>query len=514
MANETHNRPALLVAEGVKKQFGGVRALVDGAFTLIAGEVHAIMGENGAGKSTLGKILAGVFPASAGTLLLDGQPFAPTNPRQAQQLGVAMIFQELDLFPHLSIAENIVAANLAYKEGVFAKRAAMDAFCRPFLDKVGLLAPSNTLVAKLPMGDQQLVAIARALSMDARIIVMDESTSALTEDAVENLFGVIRDLKSMGVSVIYVSHKMEEIFAICDHVTVLRDGVTVGSHPTADTTMDELIRLMVGRPIDRNAHAPSHKTGKEVLRFESVSTHALRQVCFGLHQGEVLGIAGLVGSGRTEIGQALFGLDAIVSGAMWLNGQAYTPGAPGQAIAQGVGLVPEDRKTMGLMMQMSVRENATLSALSRRGNRATDLTQNGFVRRTAEAELDQRIAKSTRLKAADPRAPVSHLSGGNQQKVLLGRWLMVDPEVLFLDDPTRGVDVGAKEDIYTLIEELAAKGTSVIMVSSELPELLRCCDRILVMNQGRLVGEFDAREADQESIMHLAASARNVGASV
>ena len=489
----------LLIAEGVKKNFGGVHALVDGAFTLRAGEVHAIMGENGAGKSTLGKILAGVYPPNAGSIRLEGQPFAPASPRQAQALGVAMIFQELDLFPHLSVAENMVAANLAYKEGWRSRRAAMNDFAQPWLDQVGLKVAPGTRVGKLSIGDQQLVAIARALSMRARILVMDESTSALTEHAVDNLFGVIRELRQAGITVVYVSHKMEEIFAICDRVTVLRDGSTVGSHQTADTDMADLIRLMVGRPLDRNAHAISHSTDTETLRLDSVCTQTLHNASLSLHQGEVLGIAGLVGSGRSEIGRALFGLDALTHGEIQLNGRKIDPASPAEAMREGIGLVPEDRKTQGLMMQMSVRENATLSVLPR-------LARAGWIDGKAEAELDTDIGKRTRLKSAAPRAPVSHLSGGNQQKVLLGRWLMVDPEVLFLDDPTRGVDVGAKEDIYSLIEQLVARGKSILMVSSELPELLRCCDRILVMNRGRLVGDVKARRTSQEAIMHLAAA--------
>ena len=391
----------LLTAQGVSKHFGGVQALVDGSFTLYPGEVHAIMGENGAGKSTFGKILAGVYPANKGTIQLDGENFAPASPRHAQELGVAMIFQELDLFPHLSVAENMVAANLAFPEGVIARRAAMDAFSRPFLEQVGLSVPTNTEVRELPIGDQQLVAIARALSMDARIIVMDESTSALTEDAVENLFRVIRELKKLGVAVIYVSHKMDEIFAICDRVTVLRDGSTVGSHLTAETNMEQLIRLMVGREIDTSAYAQSHAYSKPVLRFEDVYTDALQAISFDLRHGEVLGLAGLVGSGRSEVGQALFGLDPLRSGTIYLRGELFQPRSPGDAINHGVGLVPEDRKAMGLMMQMSVRENASLTMLPR-------LTKRGFIDRRRESMQDREMGERTRLKSADPEAPVSH----------------------------------------------------------------------------------------------------------
>ena len=487
----------LLEARGVTKHFGGVAALLDGAFSLRAGEIHAIMGENGAGKSTLGKILAGVYPPDAGSITLDGELFCPANPREAQARGVAMIYQELDLFPHLSIAENMVTANLAFNENVWVKRGEMEAFAQPFVRRVGLNAPLHTLVGELSIGDQQLVAIARALSMNAQVMVMDESTSALTEHAVDNLFNVIRELKSLGVAIIYVSHKMDEIFSICDRVTILRDGVTVGSYSTLDVGMEELIQCMVGREIDTDVQSISHRLDEVILSFEDVCTSKLRDVSFHLNKGEVLGVAGLVGSGRTELGEALFGLDVIESGLMTFRGIPYHPASPVNAMEQGIGFVPEDRKTMGLMMQMSVRENGMLSGLVR----------GGVVQHREEADRDNVLAQRTRLKSANPRASVSCLSGGNQQKVLLGRWLSVDPEVYFLDDPTRGVDVGAKQDIYTLIDTMAAEGKSLIMVSSELPELLRCCDRILIMNSGRIVGEVDARNTGQEAIMHLATAA-------
>ena len=494
----------LLIAKGVTKRFGGVVALSDGCFTLRTGEVHAIMGENGAGKSTLGKILAGVFPADSGQMLLDGKPFTPANPQASQASGVAMIFQELDLFPHLSVAENMVIANRAFDEGLLARRDRMLAFIQPHLHAVGFQGEFHQPVGELSIGDQQLIAIARALSMEARILVMDESTSALTEDAVQVLFSVIRNLKAMGVSIIYVSHKMDEIFAICDHVTVLRDGATVGDAKTSETDMARLIQLMVGREVDRSAQAVSHATSKEVLRLEDVSSASVRDVDFSLHAGEVLGIAGLVGAGRSEIGRILFGLDPLLAGKMTLADAPYEPGSVREAKRRGVGLVPEDRKGMGLMMQMSVRENSSLSVL----HSLVSAWPFSVIQTRREAEEDRLVSERTRLKSADPRAPVHHLSGGNQQKVLLGRWLQVNPDVLFLDDPTRGVDVGAKEDIYRLVEDAAEAGKGVLVVSSELPELLRCCDRILVMNHGRQVGEVNARATSQEAIMQLAAAPR------
>ncbi len=488
----------LLRAEGISKHFGGVYALRNASFSMRAGEVHALVGENGAGKSTFGKILAGVVKPDEGNLFLNDMAFRPGNPREAQQHGIAMIFQELDLFPNLSVAENIAATNLAIREGTLVRRSQLESFCQPFLDQVGLRVPPGRMVGELPMGRQQLVAIARALSMNARILVMDESTSSLTDEAVEVLFKVIEKLKAAGVSIIYVSHKMDEIFRICDRATVLRDGEYVGTRDLADSSIDEIIAMMVGREVDRTQRTPSSATDEVLLEVDGFTTPKIRHVSFAVHRGEVLGIAGLVGSGRAEIGEALFGLRPVLSGSVTLKGRPYRPRRPREAMDEGFGLVPRDRKTMGLMMQMSVRENAVLSRLPR-------LQQAGFVRRNEEREQFHDIARRTRLKAADPRHPVSTLSGGNQQKVLLGRWLMVDPDILFLDDPTRGVDVGAKNDIYTLIEGLAAGGKAVLMVSSELPELLRCCDRILVMNGGEAVAMLDAATTSQEEIMSYAA---------
>jgi len=490
----------VLAAEGVHKNFAGVHALVDARVAVARGEVHALMGENGAGKSTLGKVLAGVFRPDAGRILIDGQPVMPADPLEAQRLGVCMIFQELDLFPHLTVAENIAAGNLHFREGLFTSPLRLAAACEPYLARVGLEVPAECTVGELSLGQMQLVAIARALSMDARVIVMDEATSSLTDDAVARLFRLVGQLRDAGVSVIYVSHKLAEIFRIADRVTVLRDGRTIGTLRTAETDADELVRMMVGRDLRGRVRAATHAAEEVLLEVRGLSTARLHHVGFELRRGEVLGIAGLVGSGRSEIGRALFGLDPLSGGDILLRGRPYRPRGPRQAMDCGLGLLPEDRKLAGLMMQMSVRENASLSALS-------DLSHGGWVRPGAERQACERVAASTCLRAASHDHAVSSLSGGNQQKVLLGRWLLVDPEVLFLDDPTRGVDVGAKEDIYVTIERLAATGKGVMMVSSELPELLRCCDRILVLHDGRAVGALDATDATQEEIMALATAA-------
>jgi ABC-type sugar transport system ATPase subunit len=346
----------------------------------------------------------------------------------------------------------------------------------------------------------QLLAIARALSMDARIILMDEPTSSLFDDAAERLFGLIAALKQRGVAIVYVSHKMDEIFRICDRATVLRDGETIGTVEIARATPGELIRMMVGRELEFAARSARRAPGEIVLAAEKLTTAKLHDVSFELRRGEVLGIAGLVGSGRSELGAALFGLDPITAGTLRVQGKPRAPRSPRHAMDGGMGLLPEDRRLQGLMMRMSVLENATLAVLS-------EISGLGFIHRREEASALAPVARQLALNYPSPLAPVSQLSGGNQQKVLLARWLLLNPTVLFLDDPTRGIDVGAKQDVYRLIDELAAAGKAIILVSSELPELLRCSDRILVLNEGRVAAHYDAAEATQEKIMSAATNA-------
>ena len=489
--------PAFLRAENIVKRYGGVHALSEVSVSFNHGEVHALLGENGAGKSTLGKILAGAIVADGGRILLDDRPVVIANPLDAQRLGISIILQELDLFPHLTIAENIVIGNLNYRDKLIVRHASMDRFCRPFLDQVGLDIHSNRLLRSLPIGKMQQVAIARALSMNVRLIVMDESTSSLTDEAVAQLFELIRKLKASGVTIAYVSHKLDEVFEICDRATVLRDGRFVATHDINEIQPRDLIRLMVGREISQQ-HDRSSEPGDTLLCVKGLRTHRINRISFELRKGEVLGIAGLVGAGRTGLGAALFGLDRIVGGTIELNGKPFRAHHPRGAMRQGIGLLPEDRKLEGLMMQMGVDENASLSVLRR-------LSRWTFVRRRRERKATNRIYEETALKASSYKAAVSTLSGGNQQKVLLARWLLVNPDVLFLDDPTRGVDVGAKQDIYGIIERLASQGKGILLVSSELPELLRCCDRLMVLQDGEQRGIVNVAETTQEEIMQLAA---------
>ena len=500
MTKTTRSETPLLRARGIVKHFGGVKALRSGDVDIFAGEVHAVMGENGAGKSTFGKIIAGAIDATAGDIEFDGRQVQIRNPIDAQRLGIAIIFQELDLFPNLSIAENIVIRNLAFPERLRVDRKRMRAFCQPLLEKVGLDIDPATLVGDLHIGHQQLVAIARALSMNARVIVFDESTSALTEESVEGLFAVIDTLRKDGVACVYVSHKMDEIFRIPDRITVLRDGEYVGTRRASETNHSELVTMMVGHAVTGKERAQSHATDQPLLKVENLKTELLAGVNFTLHRGEVLGLAGLVGAGRGDIGRALFGLERVAGGSIHLRDREICPRSPRKAVTEGIGLLPRNRKVDGLMMQMSVRANQSLASLRR-------FSTAGLLRLKSEAQATDEVTRQTRLKAASPHIEVNALSGGNQQKSLLSRWLIVDPDIYFLDDPTRGVDVGAKEDIYALIEEMAARGKGVLLVSSELPELLRCCDRIVVLNQGRQTAIVDPNTTSQEEILHHAMEA-------
>jgi ABC-type sugar transport system ATPase subunit len=501
-----HNQS--LRAEGVRKHYDGVQALCGASFSLASGEVHALMGENGAGKSTLAKIIAGSVRADSGQIFIDGKLAEIKNPLDAQRLGVGIIYQELDLFPHLSIAENIAI-------GRPVKFRGLNSFAQPFLARVGLANRPGTMLGTLRAGEMQLVAIARALASNAHILLMDEPTSSLFDDAVERLFRLIADLKRQGVAIVYVSHRMDEIFRICDRVTVLRDGVAVGTRAVSETSPEELIRMMVGRDLESTPRREP-MSGPVLLSVSNLSTKKLQNVSFELRQGEVLGIAGLVGAGRSEIGAALFGLDDRVGGSIRLNGSEIDPRSPAEAIRLGIALVPEDRKKEGLMMQMSVAENALLlggvapcgrgseGLLSRdRRERSAGATI-GIIDHAAESRMLAPVFRSLALKTESPDVRVSTLSGGNQQKVLLARCLLGAPDVLFLDDPTRGIDVGAKQEIYAIIEKLKAEGKGILLVSSELPELLRCSDRILVMREGRATATLQASEATQERIMKSA----------
>jgi ABC-type sugar transport system ATPase subunit len=487
----------LLRAEHVNKRYGGTRALNDASFSVTPGEVHALIGENGAGKSTLSKVIAGVVQPESAEICWKEEKVEIPSPLKAQRLGIGIVFQELDLFPNLSIAENLVIGNAWAERHLFVNWRALTDFCRPFLAQVGLSLNPRTRVAELRVAEMQLVSIARAVSFNARLIIMDEPTSSLSEDAVARLFALIRQLKAAGVSIVYVSHKMKEILEIADRVTVLRDGTTVGTRETREVTIDEIIMMMVGRELASRSSNWENKPGEVILDVEGLHTPKIENISFKVRRAEVLGVAGLVGAGKSELGAALFGLDQIKSGNIRLNGCNILPKSPRQAIRAGLGLLPEDRKSEGLMMQMSVRENSTIAALTR-------FQRFGLINRQQESKESEPIFRRMRLHAASDRVSVDTLSGGNQQKVLFSKWLLVSPDVLFLDDPTRGIDVGAKQDIYNIIQELTSQGKGIIFVSSELPELLQYSHRILILCEGRCTGIVDSRSATQEQIMALA----------
>lgn len=489
--------PELLRASNINKHYDGTHALRDVSLSILPGEVHALVGENGAGKSTLSKVIAGVVQPDSGELTWNGSPVSIQTPLDAQRLGIGIIFQELDLFPHLTIADNLVIGNLVSERGMFLDRKSMDQFCAPLLREAGLNCPSSRLVADLSLAQMQLVAIARALGMNARLIIMDEPTSSLSEDGAETLFGLIRGLKEKGVSIIYVSHKMDEIFRISDRISVLRDGEMIATNAAKETNVGEVIALMVGRELQQIATRKEIEQARVLLRVKELSTPQLEDISFDLHAGEVLGVAGLVGSGRSSLGAALFGLEKIQSGSMELRGEPFQPRSPAHAVSRGLGLAPEDRKAQGLMMQMSIIENSTFNVLGQ-------LQRAGFIDQSEEKRRATEAHQTLRLKSRSGADAVSTLSGGNQQKVLLSRWLLADPDVLFLDDPARGIDIGAKHDIYELLVKLTAAGKGIILVSSELPELLRCSDRILVLHEGRSMGILARDGATQERIMAMA----------
>jgi len=484
----------LLEARNISKHFQGTRALHNVDLRLNAGEVHALMGENGAGKSTLSKIIAGVVTRDSGEIFLDGHQVEIPNPLAAQALGIGIVFQELDLFPHLTVAENMAIGNTAAPEHSIVRFSTLNVWAAQFLERVKLDVSPGTPLRRLSIGQAQRVAIARALSMKARILLLDEPTSSLTEDGVESLFDLISDLKMQGVAFVYVSHKTDEVLRIADVITVLRDGRPIATHRASELSTDELIAMMVGRSLVRSESSRREIGRKVLLEIADLSTDFLVNISFQLHVGEILGVAGLVGAGRSELGAALFGLRRTNNGTILLKGQPFHPSTPADAIKRGLCLLPEDRRWQGLFPQMSVRENASIAVLDRWERR-----------RAFRKEAESVAAYQEKLSVtASPETPISALSGGNQQKIIFARWLLAEPSVLFLDEPTRGIDIGTKERIYGIIDDLATEGKGIIFVSSELSELLRCSDRILVLCEGRQAAIVPAAGTTQEDILKLA----------
>jgi ribose transport system ATP-binding protein len=492
----------VLALRGIRKEFPGVVALDGVDLELLAGEVHVLLGENGAGKSTLMKIISGAVARDAGEIRVDGQPVPITGPRMARALGVGIIYQEFTLVPDLSAAENIfLGREPRICPGVIDQRRLVAA-AQEQMNALGPRIDVRRVVRDLSVAEQQMVEVAKALSLDARVLIMDEPTSALTMQEIEELFAAIRRLKARGVAIVYISHRMEELFAIGDRVTVLRDGRNVGTRRLGDTSMAELVRLMVGR--DLQAQFPSRHSapGAEALRVQHLTKRGeLHDICFTLRRGEVVGVAGLMGSGRTTLARALFGADPIDGGSIAVQGEAALIDSPRTAIRRGLGLLTEDRKGQGLVLVLSVQDNICLPSIER-------LSRGGIMRRGGEESAAQERITELRIKTPGPGQPAGLLSGGNQQKVVLAKWLCTRADILIFDEPTRGIDVGAKAEIYHLINELAARGAAILMISSELPEIMGMSDRILVMHAGRIAAEFDAAEATPEKVL-AAALGRN-----
>lgn len=492
----------LLQMQRISKTFPGVQALKQVDLTVYPGEILALVGENGAGKSTLMRILNGVFlpDADSGQILWNGRAVTIHSPHDAQRLGISMIHQELALIPYLDVGKNIYLG----REPAGAVPGTIDwqrlyAQAREQLDRLGLPIDPRTEVRFLPLAQRQMVEVAKALSLDARLIVMDEPTSSLTDREVETLFDQMRALKAQGVSVIFISHRLEEIFVIADRVTVLRDGELVGTEPVAGLTEEKVIRMMVGRELTDIYERSGRTDSREpVLEVEGLTSHgAIEDISFKLHRGEILGGAGLVGAGRTELAETIFGLRPAHAGVIRLAGQPVTIRRPAQAIAQGIGFVPEDRKAQGLFLRMGVGENIVMAVLRQ-------LTRLGLIQGARAESIARDFVTRLDIRTPSIQQRVRNLSGGNQQKVVIAKWLTLKPRVLILDEPTRGIDVGAKAEIYHLMNDLAAQGVGILMISSELPEVLGVSDRVLVMHEGRLTGEFDPRTATQDDIMSAA----------
>jgi ribose transport system ATP-binding protein len=495
-----------LEARGISKSFPGVRALDSVGLTLRSGRLTALLGENGAGKSTLMNVFAGVFPPDAGELRVAGKPVRFTSPRQAIDHGIATIFQELNLAPTLSVAENIFLGREPLRRGGLIDYAVLNRNAAAWLKQLDLNVPPTTPVERLRVGQQQVVEIAKALVGDARILIMDEPTSAITEREIEVLFQRIADLKRQGVAIAYITHKLEELTRIADDVAVMRDGRMIATAPLSELSRDDVVRMMVGRDLVGTRSRPLTTIGEEALRVENLTLrHPTRphdflvdRVSFRVRQGEVLGIFGLMGAGRTELLECLFGLHGRASsGEVFIGGRRAVLRSPADAIANGLALAPEDRKRDGLVMSMSVAENASLASLDR-------AERFGFIQSRAEQAQVRSCLERFRVKTPSLRQPIRDLSGGNQQKVILGKWLATGPKVLLLDEPTRGIDVHAKKEIYAFINELTSDGLAVVVVSSELPEILTLSDRILVLCEGRLIEEFARTDATEEAIMHAA----------
>jgi ribose transport system ATP-binding protein len=493
---------ALLDMRNIVKTFGGIHALRDVSFRCRQGTVHALLGENGAGKSTLIKILSGAYQADSGTISFGGASYDHLTTRRALELGIRIIYQELNLLPYMSVAENIFLGDEPRTRTGLVDISAMRRQSIGLLQQLGVSIAPDTPVGELTVAGQQMVEIAKALSRRAELIVMDEPSAILAGHELEQLFVTIRSLKEQGVTVVYISHRLNEIFEIADEVTVLKDGVVVGTAAVADVTRSQLVQMMVGRPLEEIFPRADGQPGAVMLAVDKLSAApAVRNVSFSVRAGEIVGVAGMVGSGRTELVRAIFGADPTTGGSVTVDGVPLRARTPQRAIRAGLALVPEDRKMHGLFVSQSIRHNITLLVLPR-------LARWGMVRRRAEDMVIAGARQALSIQMQSPDQPVQYLSGGNQQKVVLAKWLQTTPKVIIFDEPTRGIDVGAKLEIYHLMRRLADRGAAILMISSDLPEVLGMSDRILVMHSGECVGELAAATASEENIVELATTGR------
>ena len=488
----------MIQMNGISKSFSGNQVLNDVSFELANGEIHALMGENGAGKSTLMKILSGIHHKDSGHIRVDGEEQTFKTIKDSERCGIHVIHQELNILPDLSVAENLfLGKELTYGFGIM-KRAEMRRQAHDLLCKLGLDIDPKTRAGDLSVGKQQLVEIAKAIASDAKYIVMDEPTAALTDREIQTLFETVRELKNKGISFVYISHRMEEIFAICDRITILRDGQYAGVRDIPKTSFDEIVAMMVGRELGERFPERQHCIGDTKLSVDNLcANHVFENVSFELRKGEVLVLAGLMGAGRTEVAQTLFGARKANSGSIAIDGQAVKIHNPIQAMQHKIGFVTEDRKTEGLLLDFSIQDNIMLTNFNK-------TCRMGITQPASENQFVQKFIDQLAIRTTDAHLPVKSLSGGNQQKVVLAKWLGTEPDILILDEPTRGVDIGAKKEIYTIINQLAEAGVAILMISSELPEVIGMADRVLVMHEGRITGEVNKSNMTQENIMHYA----------
>ncbi|MCM3671403.1 sugar ABC transporter ATP-binding protein [Mesobacillus maritimus] len=486
-----------ITMQGIYKAFGTNQVLTGVDFELKEGEVHALMGENGAGKSTMMNVLTGLHSLDQGQIFVDGKETYFKNPKEAEQAGITFIHQELNIWPEMSVLDNMFIGKEPKKAFGLVDSAKMKRLAEEQFKRLDVSLPFDKEAGSCSVGEQQMIEIAKALMTKAKVIIMDEPTAALTEREIQKLFEVIASLKKEGVSIVYISHRMEEIFAICDRITVMRDGKTVDTKPIPETSFEEVVRKMVGRELTDRFPKRNSKPGEIVLKVKNLTGKAFRDVSFSVCSGEIVGVSGLMGAGRTEIMRGIFGLDSIESGDVILNGEKVTIKNANQAVNHGIGFITEDRKDEGLVLDFSIKDNIALPSLY-------SFAPKGIIKEKDEKEFVDMLIKRLTVKTESAETRVGDLSGGNQQKVVIAKWIGIGPKVLILDEPTRGVDVGAKREIYQLMNELTDRGVAIIMVSSELPEVLGMSDRILVVHEGKIAGELPKETATQENIMTLA----------